>query len=73
MLAQFERAWLQSLSRIDSRADQLGRAATLLGDPEQVNARVAQVRSTTPDQVRDAARDWLDPASCGTLVHRQEA
>ncbi|SDE16752.1 M16 family metallopeptidase [Auraticoccus monumenti] len=73
VVAQFERSWLQSLSRIDSRADQLGRAATLLGDPAQVDARIAQVRSITPEQVRDAAREWLDPASCGTLVHRQEA
>ncbi|RCK70975.1 insulinase family protein [Desertihabitans brevis] len=70
--AQHERAWLQALSRIDARADHLGRAATLLGDPTEVNRRVARVRAITPDQVHQAAAAWLDPASRATLVHLRE-
>ncbi|MVA76115.1 peptidase M16 [Auraticoccus sp. F435] len=73
VVAQFERSWLQSLSRIDSRADQLSRAATLLDDPARVNERITEVRAVTPEQVRDAAARWLSPTSCGTLVHVQEA
>lgn len=72
VVAQFERSWLQALSRIDARADQLGRAATLYGDPARVLTRVAEVRAVTPDQIRTACQRWLRPDQCGTLVHRQE-
>ncbi len=73
VVAQEERSWLQALSRIDSRADQLSRAATLLGDPGRVNQRIDELRAVTPDRVREAAARWLLPTDCATLVHRTEA
>ncbi|PFG67588.1 putative Zn-dependent peptidase [Propionibacteriaceae bacterium ES.041] len=69
--AQFERAWLQSLSRLETRADQISGSATLLDDPGRVNTRVGEVLSIGADEVRRAARTHLDPEHRATLIYRR--
>ena len=70
--AQFERSWLQSLARLDTRADQISGAATLLDDPQRINTRIDTVSSISGDEVRDAARQHLSPDHRATLLYRQE-
>ncbi|WP_035756808.1 M16 family metallopeptidase [Granulicoccus phenolivorans] len=67
--AQFERAWLESLAEIATRADQLSAYATLVGDPERVNARLAEVNAVTADQVREATSTWLNPDRAAGVVY----
>ena len=57
--AQFERAWLSELARFDSRADQFGCYATLLGDPALVNTRINEIAFIGVDEVIDTARSLL--------------
>lgn len=64
---QYEREWLSELASFDSRADLFGAYATLHGNPELVNTRIAEYASIGPDEVLAAARAHLDPASRGVL------
>ena len=70
--AQFERHWLQSLARIESRADQISAAATLLDDPGRINSRIDTVTSIGAEEIATAARDHLAPDHRATLIYRQE-
>jgi predicted Zn-dependent peptidase len=71
--AQFERHWLHELARVDSRADALGEYATLHGDPELVNRRMAQVDALTADDIATALEQWLRADQRATLVYRKDA
>lgn len=57
--AQHEREWLSQLARFDTRADTFGCYATLLGDPELVNSRIAAFSTISATEVVEAARRWL--------------
>ena len=71
--AQFERHWLHELARVDSRADALGEYATLHGDPNLINSRIAEITAIGSDEVRRALQDWVRPDQRATLIYRQEA
>lgn len=68
--AQYERSWLQTLANVDSRADQFGEMATLLGDPNRVNTRLAEIAAVTVDEVAQACASWLTPSYAATLLYR---
>ncbi|MEL4357598.1 MULTISPECIES: M16 family metallopeptidase [unclassified Luteococcus] len=67
--ASYEREWLGELAQIDSRADQLGAFATLQGDPSLLNEHLARMRAVTPDDIRRAARSWLQPENRSVLYY----
>lgn len=69
--AQFERSWLQSLARLETRADQISAAATLLDDPDRINTRIDMVSSIDGDEIRSAA-EHLNPEHRATLLYRRE-
>jgi len=71
--ATFERWWLQSLSRIDSRADQFSGYALLEGDPELVNHRIAAVNRIDAAAVQQAAAAHLAPDQRAVLTYRRSA
>ncbi len=70
--AQYERHWLHELARVDSRADALGEYATLHGDPNLINSRIAEIGAVDHDDVLDALGRWFRPEQRATLVYRQE-
>lgn len=71
--AQYAREWLTELARFDSRADLIGAYATLHGDPERINRRLAEVEDLTVDQVAEACSAFLEPGQRAQLDYRQEA
>lgn len=68
--ATFERWWLQSLARIDSRADQFSGYALLEGDPDLVNRRIDAVAAIDAEAVRQAAADHLATDQRAVLTYR---
>jgi zinc protease len=70
--AQFERHWLHELARVDSRADALGEYATLHGDPNLINSRIAEIAAIGDDEVHGALEQWFRPDQRATLIYRQE-
>ena len=70
--AQFERHWLHELARVDSRADALGEYATLHGDPNLINSRIAEITAIEDGDLRNAMQEWLRPDQRATLIYRQE-
>jgi zinc protease len=70
--AQYERHWLHELARIDSRADALGEHATLLGDADLINTRLAEVTAVGTDQISAAIRDWFGVGRRATLIYRKD-
>jgi len=70
--AQYERHWLHELARVDSRADALGEYATLHGDPNLINSRIAEIGAVDHDDVLDALGRWFRPEQRATLIYRQE-
>ena len=70
--AQFERHWLHELARVDSRADALGEYATLHGDPNLINSRIAEITAIGDDEVHGALEQWFRPDQRATLIYRQE-
>ncbi len=71
--AQYERHWLHELSRVDSRADALSELATLEGDPELVNTRMAEVDAVSPEDVAEAVDRWFGGDRRATLLYRKAA
>lgn len=71
--AQFDRGWLESLARLESRADQISAFTTLLDAPGLINTRVAAVTAIGADEIRAAAREHLSPAHRATLIYRKES
>jgi len=70
--AQFERHWLHELARVDSRADALGEYATLHGDPNLINSRIAEITAIGDDEVHGVLEQWFRPDQRATLIYRQE-
>jgi zinc protease len=71
--AQFERHWLHELARVDSRADVLGEYATLHGDPNLINSRIADITAVDHGDIQSVMEQWLRPDLRATLIYRQEA
>ena len=71
--AQYERHWLHELVRVDSRADALSEFATLHGDPNLVNTRMAEVNAVTGEDVADALERWFTADQRATLIYRRES
>lgn len=70
--AQYERQWLHELARIDSRADALSEFATLEGDPDLVNRRMAAIDAVTAEDVGVAVDAWFGSGRRSTLTYRKE-
>ncbi len=68
---QFEREWLTQCARLESRADLFSGYASLHGDPSLVNTRIPEMLAITPADVRDAARQWLNPDARAVLEYRR--
>ncbi|MFK5634644.1 MULTISPECIES: M16 family metallopeptidase [unclassified Ornithinimicrobium] len=71
--ADTERSWLEALASFDQRAELLSRAATLFGDPHQVNRYVDEVVAVTAERVRAAAARWLSPTAAATVRYLRPA
>ena len=70
---QFERAWLEQCADFASRADTIGAFATFHGDPEMINTRLSSMQQITASDVREAAREFLDPDHRAVLeYHRRQ-
>jgi len=59
---------VESRLRIESKADVLGRAATLLGSTDEVNRSLERFRAVTVDDVHRVAQEYLVPKRRATLV-----
>ncbi len=51
------------------KAQALGYAATLLGDPERANFELTEIESVTAAQVREAAAKWLADTNWLTIEY----
>lgn len=67
--AQLEREWLDRLSTVGGRADELCRFAVLFGDPQLALTAVERVLQVTPDEVREVAAERLRPDNRAVLVY----
>src|SRR6185295_17679999 len=67
--AQLEREWLDRLSTVAGRADELCRFAVLFGDPQLALSAVGRVLDITAEEVRDVARATLRPDNRAVLVY----
>jgi predicted Zn-dependent peptidase len=70
--AQYERHWLHELARIDSRADALGEHATLLGDPNTINTRLAEITAVDQGHIAAAMGRWFGAELSATLIYRKD-
>ena len=70
--AQYARHWLHELVRVDSRADAFGEYATLHGDPNLVNTRLAEIDAVTDEDIATALERWFTPDQRATLIYRRE-
>jgi len=66
-LAGAEREWCAHLSTIDTRADQLNEAATLLGDAGAVNRWLSRLRAVRAADVARVTASWLAPEARAVL------
>ncbi|WP_367123911.1 M16 family metallopeptidase [Streptomyces phytohabitans] len=71
--AQLEREWLDRLSTVGGRADELCRYAVLFGDPQLALTAVGRVLDITAEEVRDIARARLRPDNRAVLVYEPTA
>ncbi|PYC86157.1 peptidase M16 [Streptomyces tateyamensis] len=67
--AQIEREWLDRLTTVAGRADELCRYAVLFGDPKLVNGALGRVLDVTADEVRAVAAARLRPDNRAVLVY----
>jgi predicted Zn-dependent peptidase len=67
--AQIEREWLDRLTTVAGRADELCRYAVLFGDPKLVNTALARVLDISADEVRAVAAARLRPDNRAVLVY----
>ncbi|MGK5546489.1 M16 family metallopeptidase [Streptomyces sp. URMC 127] len=67
--AQLEREWLDRLSTVSGRADELCRFAVLFGDPQLALTAVQRVLDITPEEVQRVARARLRPDNRAVLVY----
>ena len=59
--AQAQRDWLDEMGTASGRADAISGCVLLFDQPELLNERLELLASITPDEVREAAREWLLP------------
>ncbi|MEU8549419.1 M16 family metallopeptidase [Streptomyces roseoverticillatus] len=67
--AQLEREWLDRLSTVSGRADELCRFAVLFGDPQLALTAVQRVLDITPEEVQRVAQARLRPDNRAVLVY----
>ncbi len=59
--AGYEREWLSELAPMDERADNISAYTTIFSDPQRINRELEVIMSLSAEQIRDAARRWLNP------------
>jgi predicted Zn-dependent peptidase len=69
VLANAARISFTSLASVDERADAINSAALLLGDPERINTRFAEVSAVTPADVARVCATWLAPERRAVLEY----
>ncbi|MGW2541459.1 M16 family metallopeptidase [Kitasatospora sp. NPDC001574] len=67
--AQIEREWLDRLTTVAGRADELCRFAVLFGDPKLLNDALPKVLDVTAEEVRAVAEARLHPQNRAVLVY----
>ncbi|MET9397253.1 pitrilysin family protein [Kitasatospora sp. NPDC002965] len=67
--AQIEREWLDRLTTVAGRADELCRFAVLFGDPKLLNDALPKVLDVTAEEVRAVAESRLHPQNRAVLVY----
>ncbi|MEV4616314.1 pitrilysin family protein [Kitasatospora sp. NPDC049258] len=67
--AQIEREWLDRLTTVAGRADELCRFAVLFGDPKLLNNALTKVLDVTAEEVRAVAAARLHPQNRAVLVY----
>ncbi|GAA1396624.1 pitrilysin family protein [Kitasatospora putterlickiae] len=67
--AQIEREWLDRLTTVAGRADELCRFAVLFGDPKLLNDALPKVLDVTAEEVRAVAAARLNPQNRAVLVY----
>ncbi|WP_327681244.1 M16 family metallopeptidase [Kitasatospora sp. NBC_00458] len=67
--AQIEREWLDRLTTVAGRADELCRFAVLFGDPKLLNDALPKVLDVTAEEVRAVAQARLHPQNRAVLVY----
>ncbi|MEV6207627.1 M16 family metallopeptidase [Kitasatospora sp. NPDC051914] len=67
--AQIEREWLDRLTTVAGRADELCRYAVLFGDPKLVNEALPKVLDITAEEVRAVAAARLHPENRAVLAY----
>ncbi|MDH6121690.1 pitrilysin family protein [Kitasatospora sp. GAS204B] len=67
--AQIEREWLDRLTTVAGRADELCRYAVLFGDPKLVNSALGKVLDVTAEEVKAVAAARLRPDNRAVLVY----
>jgi predicted Zn-dependent peptidase len=72
-LADTERSWLEALASMDERADLISHYTLLHDDPNYVNTYLDDVAGIGAEEVREAARAWLQPEHRATVAYLGEA
>jgi len=67
--AQIEREWLDRLTTVAGRADELCRYAVLFGDPKLLNSALDKVLDVTAEEVQAVAAARLRPDNRAVLVY----
>ncbi|MEU8513008.1 pitrilysin family protein [Kitasatospora sp. NPDC048722] len=67
--AQIEREWLDRLTTVAGRADELCRYAVLFGDPKLLNDALPKVLDVTAEEVRAVAKARLHPDNRAVLAY----
>ncbi|MEU9076425.1 pitrilysin family protein [Kitasatospora sp. NPDC004745] len=67
--AQIEREWLDRLTTVAGRADELCRYAVLFGDPKLLNDALPKVLDVTAEEVQAVAQARLHPDNRAVLVY----
>ncbi|MGW6914542.1 M16 family metallopeptidase [Kitasatospora sp. NPDC054939] len=67
--AQIEREWLDRLTTVAGRADELCRYAVLFGDPKLLNEALPKVLDVTAEEVRAVAQARLHPQNRAVLAY----
>ncbi|MBV2151619.1 pitrilysin family protein [Kitasatospora sp. SUK 42] len=71
--AQIEREWLDRLTTVAGRADELCRYAVLFGDPKLLNNALPKVLDVTAEEVQAVAKARLHPDNRAVLVYEPTA
>jgi zinc protease len=72
---QMLKSMITSNLKVESRADQLGEAATIEGDANKANERLALIRKVTAADIQRVAAKYLpdDRALSGTIIQKSRA